>query len=126
MSSLGDLPGFNKPNQPKNDFGFAGFDDEFGENDDDDEDYRNQNQNNMSKYSNAEKYLDEFDNEERDGFKLEVKGNKKQNQNNKKVFSNKYGGSKGNKYDDDDDIEEDIVTERDHDKMDKIESSLGH
>jgi hypothetical protein len=73
MSSLGDLPGFNKPSQPKNDFGFAGFDDEFGEQEEeDDEDYRNQNQNNMSKYSNAEKYLDEFDNEERDGFKLEV------------------------------------------------------
>jgi hypothetical protein len=41
-------------------------------------------------------------------------------------LSNKYGGNKGSRYDDDDDIEEDIVTERDNDKIDKIESSLGH
>jgi hypothetical protein len=26
-----------------------------------------------NKFSNAEKYLDEFDNEEREGFKVEVK-----------------------------------------------------
>lgn len=48
-----------------NDFDFGGFDD-FG----DEEQDSNQN---MSKYSNAEKYLDDLDAEERDGFKVEVK-----------------------------------------------------
>jgi hypothetical protein len=41
------------------------------------------------------------------------------------VLSNKYGGNQAGRYDDDE-IEEDIVTERDQEKMDKIETSLGH
>lgn len=72
----------------------------------------------MSKYSNAEKYLDEFDNEERDGFKLEVKGPNKNksgsgNSKKKKSFSNKFGNDKNGRDEDDDEIEEDIQTERD-------------
>ena len=134
MSSLGDLPGFGNPSrqiQQKDDFGFAGFDDEFGENDDEDDQYRDQNQNNMSKYSNAEKYLDDFDNEERDGFKLEVKGPNKggkssSNSKKKKSFSNKFGNNKNSGQDEDDEIEEDIQTERDQEKENKIEISLGH
>ena len=42
---------------------------------------------------------------------------------NKKNFSNKFGRSEA---EDEDDIEEDIVTERDKDHETKIESSLGH
>lgn len=44
-----------------------------GKEDDDSEHFRGQNQNNMSKYSNAERYLDDFENEQKDGFKVEVK-----------------------------------------------------
>ena len=67
--------------------------------------------------SNAEKYLDELDQEEKDGFKLEVKGpgqnQSKKSQNKKKVlFGNKFGSNKGHN-DYDDEIEEDIQTERD-------------
>ena len=86
MASLSDLPDFGMPGrqQPKKDaFGFSGFDDDFDENEEDE--YRNQG-NNMS---NAEKYLDELDQEERDGFKLEVKGpqgKNKGNQNKKKLL----------------------------------------
>ena len=88
----------------------------------------------MSKYSNAEKYLDELDQEEKDGFRLEVKGPQGKskvgnNQNNKKkvLFGNKFGNSKGGRDEYDDEIEEDIQTERDQEKDNKIiESSLGH
>ena len=128
MASLSDLPDFGMPGrqQPKKDaFGFSGFDDDFDENEEDE--YKNQG-NNMS---NAEKYLDELDQEERDGFKLEVKGpqgKNKGNQNKKKVlFGNKFGSNKGGREDYDDEIEEDIQTERDQEKDNKIiESSLGH
>lgn len=71
MSSLGDLPGFGgkpAPAQNDNDFDFGGFDD-FG----DEDSNKDQNNNNLSKFSNAEKYLDDFDEEEREGFKVEVK-----------------------------------------------------
>ena len=82
----------------------------------------------MSKYSNAEKYLDDLDAEERDGFKVEVKRPNARKQapvakKNKKNFSNKFGG---NEHEEEDDIEEDIVTEREKEHENKIESSLGH
>ena len=91
----------------------------------------------MSKYSNAEKYLDELDQEEKEGFRLEVKGPSQNqiknkggnNQNNKKkvLFGNKFGNNKGGRDEYDDEIEEDIQTERDQEKDNKIiESSLGH
>ena len=50
------MPGFGN-NKPQ----FGGFDD-FEEEEEDDQ----------NKYSNAEKYLEDFENEERDGFKVEV------------------------------------------------------
>ena len=82
----------------------------------------------MSKYSNAEKYLDDFENEEREGFKVEVKrpNAKKAAPNssgkkNKKNFSNKFGRTEA---EDEDEIEEDIQTERDKEHV--VESSLGH
>ena len=136
MASLGDLPDFGMPGrQPpqKDAFGFSGFDDDFGENDQEEEDQYRDEGNNMSKYSNAEKYLDELDQEEKDGFRLEVKGpqgkSKGGNQNNKKkvLFGNKFGNNKGGRDEYDDEIEEDIQTERDQEKDNKIiESSLGH
>jgi hypothetical protein len=48
-----------------NDFNFDELDefDNAGKEDDDSEHFRDQNQNNMSKYSNAERYLDDFENE---------------------------------------------------------------
>ena len=79
-------------------------------------------------YSNAEKYLDDFEAEEREGFKVEVKrpNSKKAAPNssgkkNKKNFSNKFGRTEA---EDEDEIEEDIQTERDKEHV--IESSLGH
>lgn len=120
LTSLGDLPGFGKPKvqQQDNDFDFGGFDD-FNEED------SNQN---VSKYTDAEKYLDDFDAEEREGFKVEVKrpNSKKaapssSGKKNKKNFSNKFGRTEA---EDEDEIEEDIQTERDKEHV--IESSLGH
>ena len=96
--------------QHDNDYDSGGFDD-FGDGEEDSD----------RKYSNAEKYLDDFENEEREGFKVEVKrpksGKKKTN------FSTKFGDVQNVE---DDDIEEDIVTERDKDHETKIETSLGH
>ena len=57
-------------NANNNDFELYDYGVDDGQSDDG---YRNINQNNMSNYSNAEKFLDEFDNEEREGFKVEVK-----------------------------------------------------
>lgn len=67
MSSLNDLPGFGKPNNNENDYDFGGFDD-FDESGGSDSQKKPQN-----KFSNAERFLDDFENEQRDGFKVEVK-----------------------------------------------------
>lgn len=69
----------------------------------------------MSKYSDAQKYLDDFDNEEREGFKVEVKRPNAKNKNaatssgkkKKQFHSNKFGYNQGQD-DEDDMIEEDI------------------
>jgi len=67
MTSLGDLPGFdNNRRTVDNDYDFGGFDDF-------DDNQSNENKNEQSKYSNAERYLDDFDNEQKEGFKVEVK-----------------------------------------------------
>lgn len=125
--------GFND----KNDYNFDGFDDIEGSGK---SDKRSPVQ---DKYSNAMKQLDEFDNDQRDGFKVEVKrpqsGKNKANPNssgkkNRKNFGTKFG-SNANEYgretgDNDDDIEEDIQTEREKESVgnydNKIESSLGY
>ena len=89
---------------------------------------------NDSRYSNAEKYLDAFDQEEKEGFKVEVKRpNKKKAA---PVSSGNRGkhskfGKKAFEIDDvdNDEIEEDIQTDRDKDfgmLGDNIQSSLGH
>ena len=59
---LGDLPGLSSKKDP--DYDFGGFDD-FGEGDSD--------RQGGNKISNAEKYLNDFDNEQKEGFKVEVK-----------------------------------------------------
>jgi|DEB0MinimDraft_12_1074336.scaffolds.fasta_scaffold70092_1 hypothetical protein len=64
---LGDLPNFGKQNAaPDADYDFGGFDDF-----DDGESGGNNNE--KSKFSNAEKFLDDFENEQKEGFKVEVK-----------------------------------------------------
>ena len=89
---------------------------------------------NDSRYSNAEKYLDAFDQEEKEGFKVDVKRpNKKKAA---PVSSGNRGkhskfGKKAFEIDDvdNDEIEEDIQTDRDKDLGmlgDNIQSSLGH
>lgn len=98
----------------------------------------------MDKYSNAMKQLDEFDNDQRDGFKVEVKrpqsGKNKANpsssgKKNRKNFGSKFGSNTNDNgrenFDNDDDIEEDIQTEREKESVsgnydNKIESSLGY
>lgn len=72
MSSLNDLPnlgGGQKRQEEKQDadFDFGDFEDF-----DNEESGKFNNQQNNSRFSNAEKYLDDFENEERDGFKVEV------------------------------------------------------
>ena len=111
MTSLGDLPDFNnKFKQPSQDadYDFGGFDD-FGEDD-------SQNKNEESRYSNAEKYLDDFENEEKEGFKVEVNRPRKKTA---PVSSGKKNLGKKNKFgkgyqdnNDEEIIEEDIVTDR--------------
>ena len=87
----------------------------------------------MSKYSNHEKLLEDYENDEREGFKVEV--NKRPDARGRhaatssgrkgdKNFSNKFG--QNNDDQDMDDIEEDIQTERNDGNENKIESSLGH
>ena len=124
---LGDLPGFNK--KIDNDYDFGGFDD-FGDGDSE------QNKNEQSKYSNAEKYLDDFDNEQKEGFKVEVQRQKpgKQQQTSsgkKKSKFNKNVNHMGNVDDVDEIIEEEIHSDRDKDLlganlMNNIEGSHGH
>ena len=80
---------------------------------------------------NAEKYLDEYENEAREGFKVEVKrpGTRgKGPKDAKSSFADKFGGNQGSQDDDDEMIEEDIQTERDKEYgFDKhIESSMGN
>lgn len=62
LTSLDDLPAFGSKQNARYDFG--GFDD-FDENDHD--------SSGQNKFSNAEKFLDDFEHEEKEGFKVEVK-----------------------------------------------------
>lgn len=133
-SHLGDLPGFgSKYVAPIQD----DYDNNFGFDDDDSNQNQDNNAGNDSRYSNAEKYLDDFDQEEKEGFKVEVKRpNKKKaapvSSGNRK--HSKFGGNKGKTFeiddvDDENEIEEDIQTDRDKDMGllgDNIQSSLGH
>lgn len=57
MSSLNDLPGFGKQNNNENDYDFGGFDD-FDESGGSDSQKKPNN-----KFSNAERFLDDFENE---------------------------------------------------------------
>jgi len=78
--------------------------------------------------------LDDFENEEREGFKVEVKRPNARSKaaptssgKKKKQFSNKFGQNHMQEEEDEDGmIEEDIQTERNDAHENKIESSLGH
>lgn len=143
MGLLGDLPGLNK----KPEAGAYEFNDNPDYNFDDFDDIEGSGKSKKSssdKYSNAMKQLDEFDNDQRDGFKVEVKrpqGGKNKavptssGKKNKKNYGSKFGWN-NNEYgkeaqDGDEDIEEDIQTERERESAsghydNKIESSLGY
>ena len=121
LTSLDDLPAFGNQNEG-NDIDFGGFD-EFGEENSD------QNMNEKSKFSNAERFLDDFETEQKEGFRVEVKKPPK------KLAQPVSSGKKRNKFsknlhsanDEEDEIEEDIPTDRDKDHIqDNIISSLGH
>lgn len=127
MSSLKDLPGLSGQQKQENNYDFDGFDDIGDE---------ESNQDNKSKYFNAEKFLNDFDNEQREGFKVEVKRpvtrGKGQatnaNSGKKKAFVDKFGQNQSLDQEEDEEIEEDIQTEREPQSIydNKIESSLGH
>ena len=126
MASLGDLPAFgnqsqaNRNNQHNDmDYNFDGFDDiENSHNSD------QQSPGDSNKFSDAQRHLNDFDDEQRDGFKVEVKrpqGSKNKpvpgssGKKNRKVFGSKFGQNNNefdnehkNNQDGDDDIEEDI------------------
>lgn len=132
MSSLEGIPGLgSKYPQPVQD----DYDNNFGFDDDNSNDH--QPHNNDSRYSNAEKYLEDFENEEKDGFRVEVKRpNKKKAapvSSGNKGKQSKFG-AKGKVFEIDDVedhelIEEDIQTDRDKDYGmlgDNIQSSAGH
>ena len=101
---LADLPGLNSKKDP--DYDFGGFDD-FGDGDSD---------RHGGRVGNAEKYLNEFDNEQKEGFRVEVKkpGSKQQTSSGKKKNKFNKHSHMGN-IEDVDDIEEDIPTDRDKD-----------
>ena len=61
LTSLGDLPGLN---QPQRGFDFQAFDDANGS---------DQASGGGGRYTNAERFLDEHEREEQDGFRVEVK-----------------------------------------------------
>ena len=62
MTSLGDLPAFGRPNQAADpDYDFGGFDD------------FDDGESGGGKFQHAERFLDDFDNEQKEGFKVEVK-----------------------------------------------------
>lgn len=65
MTSLNDLPGLGKQKQQLDrDYDFGGFEDfEDG----------SEKKNGNSRYSNAERYLDDYENEQKEGFKVEVR-----------------------------------------------------
>jgi hypothetical protein len=119
MTSLGDLPDFGskfpQPPAKDNDYDFGGFDDF------EDENSNSQGQdNNNSRYSNAEKYLEDVENEEKEGFKVEVnRPNSKKKKaapvssGKKNSKNNKFGKGYQEKEMDDEIIEEDIITDRD-------------
>mmetsp|Transcript_42394 Transcript_42394/g.65058 ORF Transcript_42394/g.65058 Transcript_42394/m.65058 type:complete len:101 (-) Transcript_42394:207-509(-) len=99
MASLKDLPGLGPSlGAPQNNDAFYGkFEQEEGFEDEEDSDRNAQNHNGMSRYQNAEKFLNEHEYEEKEGFKVEVKrpGAKKAMPNssgkkNKKAFNNKF------------------------------------
>ena len=93
---LGDLPGLGgQKRDPDYDFGgFDGFDEESDKG--------------GNKISNAEKYLNEFDKEQNEGFKVEVKKPKGQQTSSGKKKQSKFNKHMGNVENVDDEIEEDI------------------
>ena len=106
-------------------YDFDGFDDF-------DEDNSDQ-QNEKSRFSNAEKYLDDFENEEKDGFRVEVKKPKTKGKPSSSGKKRNQGGkfnknlNSGSNDPDLDEIEEDIPTDREKDNNhDNIISSLSH
>ena len=123
LTSLDDLPAFgNKGSMQTNTYDFDDFGDE------------NSDQNNeKSRFSNAERYLEDFENEEKEGFKVEVKKPKKKAQpvsSGKKRNQGKFNKNlhSGGMDDENEEIEEDIPTDREKDfhVQDNIISSLGH
>lgn len=112
-------------NQPARGFDFQAFDDADGS---------DRNSGSGGRYANAERYLEDVDREERDGYAVEVKKPAKSNKamptssgkKNRRAFG-KYGHDQGHPTVED--IEEDI-NEEERDVVDMndpaIESSVGH
>ena len=119
MTNLRDLPDFGNQKQQ---FNFDGFDEDVNQIQD------------QGYTQNAEKFLNDYENEAKQGFKVEVqrpgtrgKGSSPGDQA-KKSFADKFGQHRYDNNNDDEMIEEDIQTEREKDSQhdNKIESSIGH